>query len=190
MEKYKLNAEEMFLVDLLFLSSPEEGHSEYLRSYINFSDIDLRQMLLTLQNKQVIVKSYKVPNKGQPFDPETVEFNKNFLNSYRKYSGELGYEFFMEYPSYGLINGCEVPLRNFAKKFNNEDEFFFAYGRAVGWKRENHEHVMELLRWAKENQCRLLNMNIADFVISKTWLSIEDIRDGNGAIAFDTMTTI
>lgn len=190
MEKYRLTAEEMYIVDLLFFSSPEEGHSEFLRSYLNFSDIDLRQVLVNLQNKQVILKSYKIPKKGESFDPETVEFNKNFLNSYRKYSGELGYEFFMEYPSYGLINGSEVPLRNFAKKFNSEDDFFFAYGRAVGWNKEKHEHVLELIRWAKENQCRLLNMNIADFVISKTWLSIEDIKNGNGAMAFDIMTEL
>ena len=190
MEKYRLTAEEMYIVDLLFLSSPEEGHGEFLRSYLSFSDIDLRQVLVNLQNKQVILKSYKIPKKGESFDPETVEFNKNFLNSYRKYSGELGYEFFMEYPSYGLINGSEVPLRNFAKKFNSEDDFFFAYGRAVGWNKEKHEHVLELIRWAKENQCRLLNMNIADFVISKTWLSIEDIKNGNGAMAFDIMTEL
>lgn len=190
MKKYKLTAEEMFLVDLLFLSSPEEGHGEYLRSYLSFNDIDLRQALLNLQSKQVILKSYKVPDKGQAFDPESVEFNKLFLNNYRKYSGELGYEFFKEYPSYGIINGSEVPLRNFAKKFNSEEEFFYAYGRSVSWNQEKHEHVLELIRWAKENNCRLLNMNIADFVISKTWLSIEDLMNGDGSMTFDTMTMI
>ena len=190
MEKYNLSAEEMFITDLLFLSSPEEGHSEYLHSYLNFSNVDLREILVSLQNKQVIIKSYKIPAKGQVFDPETVEFNKNFLNNYKKYSGILGYEFFCEYPSYGLINGSEVPLRNYAKKFNSEEDFFFAYGRSIGWNKEKHEHVLGLIRWAKENNCRLLNMNIADFVISKTWLSIEDIRNGEGAMAFDNISLI
>lgn len=187
---YKLTAEEALLIDLLFLSSIEEGHAEYLVKYLSFSNTDLRKILLRLQEKQVIVKSYKVPEKGQKFDPEAVEFNKNFLNNYRKFSGELGAEFFNTYPSIGLINGNEVPLKNFAKKFNSEEEFYFQYGKAIGWKLKNHERVLDIVNWAKDNNCKLLNMNVADFVVSKMWQSIEELKNGNGVMSFDTMTAI
>jgi hypothetical protein len=33
-------------------------------------------------------------------------------------------------------------------------------------------------------------MNIADFVISKMWQSIEELKDGNGMMSFDTTTII
>ena len=33
-------------------------------------------------------------------------------------------------------------------------------------------------------------MNIADFVVSKMWQSIEELKDGGGTISFDTITSI
>ena len=110
MEKYSLSAEEVFIINLLFLASIEEGHAEYLVKYfnLNIDKSDLRESLLNLQQKGIITKSYKVPAKGKPFDPEAVEFNKNFLHNYRKFSGELGRELFNEYPSIAIIGGAEA----------------------------------------------------------------------------------
>lgn len=190
MEKYRLTAEEVLLIDLLFLASLEENHGEYLVKYLSFSDINLRNLLISLQDKKVILKSYKVPDKGEVFDPESVEFNKIFLDNYRKFSGILGEEFFNHYPSIGIINGNEVPLKNFAKKFNSEQEFFYAYGKTIGWKLKNHQEVLDLVDWAKENDCKLLNMNISDFVVSGMWRSIKELKEGNGVMHFDTMKTI
>lgn len=84
MEKYRLTAEEVLLIDLLFLASIEEGHKEYLVKYFTMpvTRTDLRDLLLSLQAKGIITKSYKVPDKGQKFDPECVVFNQNFLNNY------------------------------------------------------------------------------------------------------------
>lgn len=192
MEKYKLTAEEIMLIELLFLASIEEGHPEYLAKYISLpvEKSGLRDLLLSLQDKGVIVKSYKVPNKGQTFDPESVEFNKVFLNSYRKFSGELGVEFLDEYPSVAIINGSEAPLKNYGKKFNSEEEFYFRYGKAIGWNISKHREVLELVRWGKENNCRLLNMNICDFVISKMWNSIKELKEGEGTMTFDNLNVI
>lgn len=190
MAKYGLTAEELFVIDLLFLASAEERHPEYLYEYIINSKIRLREILYSLQEKGIILKSWKLPNSGEKFDPETVIFNKNFLNNYRKYSAELGTEFFEIYPSICIINGVEAPLKNFAKKFNSEEEFYFAYGKSIGWDPETHKKVLELVQWAKDNNCRLINMNICDFVISKMWLSIQELKDGGGTITFDNMQTI
>lgn len=192
MEKYKLTAEEIMLVELLFLASIEEEHPEYLHKYLNLpiEKTNLRDILVNLQNKGVIVKSYKIPKVGSSFDPESVEFNKLFLNNYRKFSGELGSEFFDEYPSIAIINGSEAPLKNFGKKFNSEEEFFFRYGKNIGWNVNTHHEVLDIIKWAKENNCRLLNMNIADFVISKMWTSIKELRDGEGTMNFDNLNII
>lgn len=192
MEKYHLTAEESLVIELLFLASIEEGHSEYLVKYftIQIDRTELRDILISLQDKGIIVKSYKIPSKGQKFDPEAVEFNKNFLHNYRKFSGELGQEFFKEYPSIAIINGNEAPLKNYAKKFNSEEDFYFHYGKAIGWKLEKHQEVIELIRWAKDNNCTLLNMNIADFTISKMWRSIKELKEGDGVMQFDTTKEI
>ena len=192
MEKYHLTAEESLVIELLFLASIEEGHSEYLVKYftIQIDRTELRDILISLQDKGIIVKSYKIPSKGQKFDPEAVEFNKNFLHNYRKFSGELGQEFFKEYPSIAIINGNEAPLKNYAKKFNSEEDFYFHYGKAIGWKLENHLEVIELIKWAKDNNCTLLNMNIADFTISKMWRSIKELKEGDGVMQFDTTKEI
>ena len=192
MEKYKLTAEEIMLIELLFLASIEEGHPEYLGKYMNLpvEKSGLRDLLVSLQNKGVIVKSYKIPNKGEKFDPESVEFNKLFLNNYRKFSGELGIEFLDAYPSVAIINGSEAPLKNYGKKFNSEEEFYFRYGKSIGWNISKHREVLELINWGKENNCRLLNMNICDFVISKMWDSIKELRDGEGTMNFDNLTLI
>ena len=83
MEKYHLTAEESLVIELLFLASIEEGHSEYLVKYftIQIDRTELRDILISLQDKGIIVKSYKIPSKGQKFDIVAVEFNKNFLHN-------------------------------------------------------------------------------------------------------------
>ena len=192
MEKYRLTAEEILLIDLLFLASIEEGHKEYLIKYLNMpvEKSGLGDLLVSLQNKGIITKQYKIPAKGQRFDPEALEFNKNFLHNYRKFSGELGIEFFNEYPTVAIIDGKEVPLKNYAKKFSTEEEFYYAYGKAIGWKLDKHKEVIEFIKWAKDNNCNLLNMNIADFVISKMWRSIEELKNGNGVMSFNYVKSI
>ena len=52
-EKYQLTAEEVLLIDLLFLASIEEGHKEYLVKYFTIPIVrsELRTLLTSLQNK-------------------------------------------------------------------------------------------------------------------------------------------
>ena len=192
MEKYNLTAEEIMLVELLFLASIEEGHSEYLSTYLSLrvDKTDLRELLVSLQNKGVIVKSWKIPPKGSRFDPESVEFNKNFLNNYRKFSGELGIEFFETYPSTAVIQGTVTSLKNFSKVFDSEEQMYFWYGKSIGWNADKHQHVLDLVRWGKENNCQILNTNIGHFIRSKLWRDIEKYRDGEGVMTFDNLETI
>ena len=61
MERYKLTAEEVFLLELLFLASIEEGHQEYLVRYYSISKligVSIRDLLISLQKKGIINKSF------------------------------------------------------------------------------------------------------------------------------------
>lgn len=180
MEKYRLTAEEVLVIDLLFLASVEENHREYFMRYFNLpvTKVDLRTILLSLQGKEVIKKSYKVPGPGKEFDPEAVDFNQNFLNTYRKFSNDLGAEMLQAYPHFINIKGFDYDISNYAKKFHTEEEFYFAYGKAIGWKLEKHKEVMTLIEWAKKNT-NYLNFNICDFVISKAWNRILELKNGD-----------
>ena len=103
---------------------------------------------------------------------------------------ELGNELLEEYPSVAFIKDKKVSLNNYAKKYNSREEFCFAYGKSIGWKLENHQHVLELIKWAKDNDANLLVVNIADFVISELWRNIEKQKNGDGILYFDNTMDI
>ena len=192
MDRYRLTAEEVFIIELLFLGGSDECHPEYLRKYVGLA-IDrtsLLDTLYSLQDKGVIKKSCKFPKRGDYLDPETIDFNENFLHNYRKFSGELGQELLDEYPKLGYINGKQFSLNNYAKKFDSFEDFAFAYGKAIGWNSEKHSHVIDLIRWAKKNDSNLLVVGIGDFVISRLWENIEQQQSGDGVLYFDNTTDI
>ena len=80
-----------------------------------------------------------------------------------------------------------IILTNFAKYFSSIDDLFFAYGKAIKFNPEVHEEVMELLDWAIENH--LISNGISDFIISRQWETIKEIKDG-GSTMFDTMEAL
>lgn len=184
-KEYGISAEEWFFVQLLFLAQPEENQSnlllEYLQHSVSSYNSSPREMLLHFQEVGIVNKSYKVPSEGDIFDPESVEFNKNFLHRYFKYSGDLGQELFNNYPINIIIRDTLYTLRNIAKKYNSMEEFSFAYAKAIGHSPKKHKEVMDLLEWAKSHG--LVNFNICEFVISRKWLDFESLRnngfDGN-----------
>lgn len=175
-EHYQLTAEELLVVKLLLLASLDEGHPEYLQRYMSLPNkVDLREIIISLQEKSVILKSFKVPNKGEPFNPQSVTFNSVFHKTYYKASGDMGFELFTNYPSIITIKGSVYSLRNVAKKYNTLEEFFFAYGKAIKFNPSTHIKVMNLLEWGKEHD--LINYNICEFVISRKWLELEQLKD-------------
>lgn len=175
MEEYKISAEEWFFLQTLFLAQPEEDKSEYVYQYLGLQQNPkaFLTMLSRFQEVGIIKKDYKLPITT--FYPESVEFNKNFLKKYLKYSGDLGKELFESYPNLIVIKGIAYSLKNIAKKYNSLEEFYFAYGKAIGHNPTKHEEVMSLLSWAKEND--LINHNICEFVISHKWNELAEIKD-------------
>ena len=192
MERYRLTTEEVFVIELLFLGGSDENHKEYLQRYVNLAinRPSILDTLNSLQDKGVIKKSCKFPKRGEQLDPETIDFNENFLHNYRKFSGELGEELLEVYPQIGYINGKQFSLNNYAKKFNSFEDFAFAYGKAIGWNMSKHKHVIELVDWAKKNESNLLVVGIGDFVISRLWNNIEKQKSGDGIMYFDNTTDI
>lgn len=169
---YNLTADELLVVYLTFLARDEEGHPEYFAKWFsNGGNIQLRKIFESLKEKGIIHKDYN-PTE---YNPNEIEFNKNFLKSWIKNSGELGEELFESYPAWLNINGKMMSLRNIAKKFSTLDEFFFAYSSAIKHNPEKHEEVMDILNWAKQND--LINMGITEFVCSQKWRDLKELRD-------------
>ena len=183
MTKYQIFAEELLFIKLVFLA--QEGHPEYLSKY--FSQMPLkgapRDTMLSLQEKGIINKSYKIPEKGQTFNPLDIDFNKNFMKSYLQHSYDMGMELFMNYPAFIIINSKQFSLKNIAKSFKNLDDFAFAYGKAIKFDVEKHKEILELLEWGKE--MNVLNYGIIEFITSLKWLELKELKE-SGLTTFNT----
>ena len=76
LERYNLTPEEWLVTRLLILASVDEGHKQYFIRYLNIPRKNtLRDVLVSLQDKSIILKSYKIPNPGERFNPEDVDLN-------------------------------------------------------------------------------------------------------------------
>ena len=169
---YNLTADELLLVYLTFLAQEEEGHPEFFAKWFgNGGKSKLKDLFESLKQKGIIHKDYN----PKTYNPDDIEFNKNFLKSWLKGSGEMGMELFHAYPPYLTINGKSYPLRNIAKKFNSIEDFSFHYGTQIKHNPEKHKEIMELLEWAKENN--KINIGILEFVCSHGWDSLQYLKD-------------
>jgi len=175
MIKYQLNAEEFYVVKLIFMAQNNKGN--YLINY--YSQISqknkLRDIVSTLQEKGIINKSYKIPKEGSNFIPSDVDFNKNFLKGHLQHSNELGMELFMSYPSFVNINGRNCSLKNITKQFSSLDDFCFAYGKSIKFDPVIHKEVLESLEHAKEHN--MIHYGICEFILSMKWLEIEEAKN-------------
>jgi len=179
LSKYRITPNELMLIKTLLILQ-DEHNEELFKTYIETlysCNIKLRDVLLSLQNKDIILKSYKVPNEGERFDPYSIPFNKNFIKTLYKSSFELGKELFMEYPQMTIINGCITTLRGVSKHFNSLEDCYFRYGKNIGWNLERHNQIMDLVRWAKDKD--LIKQSLSSFVINNAWLDLDAIRNGD-----------
>jgi hypothetical protein len=178
-EKYGINPSELLLLEIILLAQ-EDDDPELVQSYFSSrmcargSTIDLLQ---GLQDAGVILKTYKIPEKGQKFDIFAVPINKNLVKDFHKSSFEMGEELFENYPLSTVVNGLEYKLRRVSKKFNSLEDAYRAYGKAIRWKPEAHVRVLELIKQGKENGYQFTNLG--DFIVDQDWLNMEAIaKDG------------
>ena len=192
LEKYGLNPIELFIVNLIFLT--QEGYEEpYLLRYLKIPENkeNFRPTLLKLQDKGIILKSYKIPEKGSKFDPLEIPLNQNFFKTFWKSSFELGKELFETYPMFININGTTVSLRSIAKKFNSLEDFYRFYGKSISWNLDKHKEIIDLINWEQQNNIGFLRMSLSSFVIEQKWNELKALKDGDVAnINFDTLVQI
>lgn len=192
LEKYGLSPIELFIINLIFLT--QEGYEEpYLLRYLKIPENkeNFRPTLLKLQDKGIILKSYKIPEKGSKFDPLEIPLNQNFFKTFWKSSFELGKELFETYPMFTNINGYTVSLRSIAKKFNSLEDFYRFYGKSISWNLDKHKEIIDLINWEQQNNIGFLRMSLSSFVIEQKWNELKALKDGDVAnINFDTLVQI
>ena len=191
MDKYGLTPNELLVVRVLLIlqDNNEEELFHNLMVTLKHINLPLREVLVQLQKKEVILKSFKIPNSGEKFDPYSIPINKNFIKSLYKSSFELGKELFEIYPQMTVINGSLVTLRGVSKHFDSLEACYFRYGKAIGWNQERHEKVLDLIKWAKERD--IIKQSLSSFVINNSWLDLEAIRNGDsGNYNFDTIKAL
>ena len=171
---YNLTFDEFFLIYMTLLARDEENHEEYINKWFSNGGKDrLRDLFNSLKNKGIIHKDYN----PDVYNPNNVEFNKNFLKGWYKQSGEMGQELFNEYPPFLSINGRLMSLRNIAKKFYSLDDFYFYYSATIGHNPEKHKEIMELLKWGKDND--LIRVGILEFIASHKWDELKYLKENN-----------
>jgi len=179
-----LTPTELFVLRLLFLAI--DGDKEYLVNYLSNTSNGkqlFRNVLESLQSKQVINATYKIPEEGKQLNPKLIPFNKNFIKKYIRESNEIGKEFFDAYPPFINIKGKLISIKNFTKAglFSFED-FCLFYTRALKSSSVRHERIMEILEYAKDND--LINYSIIEFIASRKHEEIEFIRNSGNVNGF------
>ena len=175
-EKYKLDANQLLLLEIILIAQ-EGDDAEIVQLYFQSkAKGSLLNNLIKLQEVGVILKSYKMPSKGERLDLNTIPINKNLVKDFYKCSFELGKELFEVYPQFATINGSPVGIRSISKKFDSLEDFYRFYGKTIRWKSDFHNHIIELVKWANENN--ILNTTLANFVIDHKWEELEALKNG------------
>ena len=181
LEKYKINSDELLFITVILLIQ-EGDNNQSINSYFSLPVScrgSIRDLLVSLQQKQVITKEYKIPPAGTNFVPEDVVFNKNFIKTFYKGSFWIGKELFEIYPISTIVNGVEYKLRRVSKKFDSLEDAYRAYGKAISWKPDTHREIMELVEWGKQNNYQFTTLD--SFIVDNDWLNIAAMRD-NGTL--------
>lgn len=178
LEKYNLTPTELMTIRTILLA--QDNQEDYLFKFNNIltkTDVKFRDILISLQNKQIITKAYKIPNEGESFEFEDVTFNKSIIKAFYRASFELGKELFNVYPQTTIVNGVIYALRRVSKKFNSLEDAFRVYGKTIRWDEELHNEIIELVKWGIDNDYSFTTLD--DFIVDNAWESIRAIRDGH-----------
>lgn len=191
LDKYRLVPTELFLIRVLLILQ-DDGDEELFIRYIKTlkqAGINLRRILITLQEKEVLLKSCKIAKEGEEFDPYSLQLNKNFIKNLYKCSFTLGKELFEEYPAFAVINNSYTSLRGVSKHFNSLEDAYVKYGKSIKWNPEIHQEIIELVKWAKEHN--MLNMSLGSFIVNNGWHDLKAIMTGDaGNVNFDSIKSL
>ena len=179
LDKYRLNTTELLVVRILLILQDENNEELFYKliTMLKNNNIQLREVLKSLQDKEILLKSWKLPALGAKFDPYSIPVNKNFTKNLYKSSFEIGKELFEAYPQWASINNNMVSLRGVSRHFNSLEDCYFKYGKAIGWNIEKHQEIVELVTWAKENN--VLSKSLGSFVVDQGWHDLKSLKELN-----------
>ena len=185
--KYDIDDNQLTLLEILLIAQNEEDN-ELVKMYFT-STKDIRLNLIHLQNAGIILKNYKIPEKGNTIDIYAIPINKNLIKDFYKSSFEMGKELFETYPQFGIINGNVAGIRSVSKKFNSLEDFYRFYGKTIRNKPEMHQHIIDLINWAKEQN--IIVCSLCNFVIDHKWEELQAFKDGDLAnVNFDAVKIV
>ena len=176
MEKYRLNPTELFVIKILLLAK-EEGEYEWIKRFNTLEKDLLRTIIESLQNKGIILKSFKLPKAGNKLEIEEIPYNQNFIKQFYRASFEMGNELFDCYPQSCIVNGQFYNLKRVSKKFNSLEEAFSKYAKCIKNNPETHNYIIELIKWGIENGYNFTTLD--DFIVDNSWLAIEALKRGD-----------
>lgn len=175
LEKYNLNPTELFTIKLILLAK-EEGEYQWLQRFVQI--IKLRNILVSLQEKGIILKSWKLPKEGQQLIIEDIPFNQNFLKQYFRASFEMGEELFNIYPQSTIVNGQIYNLKRVSRKFDSLEDAFAKYAKYIHNNPDIHKEVLELVKWGIDNGYNFTTLD--SFIVDNSWIAIKAMKEGNG----------
>ena len=87
LDKYNLTSTELLVIRVLLLFQDENDDNllHRLLTTLKKVGIQFRDVLLCLQDKGIILKSYQVPKQGVVFDPLDIPINRNFIKQLYKH---------------------------------------------------------------------------------------------------------
>lgn len=175
LEKYKLTPTELFTIKLILLAK-EDGEYKWLQRYVQI--IKLRDILVSLQEKGIILKSWKLPKEGQQLIVEDITFNQNFQKQYFRASFEMGEELFNVYPQSTIVNGQIYNLKRVSRKFDSLEDAFAKYAKYIHNNPEIHQEVIDLIKWGIDNGYNFTTLD--SFIVDNSWIAIKAMKEGNG----------
>lgn len=173
--KYNIDDNELTLLEILLIAQEEEDN-ELVKLYFTTTK-NIRTNLIALQGAGIILKSYKIPEKGKGLDIYAIPINKNVTKDFYKSSFDMGKELFDAYPQFTTINNNVVGIRSVSKKFNSLEDFYRFYGKSIRNKPELHKYILDLIEWGKEHD--VIATTLANFVIDQKWTELQALKDGD-----------
>ena len=173
--KYNIDMNSLTLLRIILLAQNNE-ELELVNRYFG-SKPDILSSLNVLQSSGIILKSFKVPNKGESIDVLSIPFNKNVVKDFHKASFDMGVELYEAYPMSIFVKDQEYKLRRISKKFNTLEDAYAAYGKAIKWNPETHKHVLELIELGKKTN--YVFTTLGDFIVDNDWLNMESLVNDN-----------
>ena len=178
MRDYKIYPNELFIIKVILLA--QDGDYIYLQQCVEyFGKKYLRLALESLQDKGIILKSYKLPIEGTLFVPEDVQFNQNFLKRYYRSAFEMGEELFNIYPQSAIVGGVMYNLRSVSKRFDSLEQAFQRYAKNIKNNPELHQQVIDDIKWGIEHEYQGFT-TLDRFIIDRGYEFLHSMRNGEG----------